>query len=63
VTDRAGRPGLAITFDDREHKMRFLLIFHPKTGELLALELLNLTPVWISMYLLYLGTDRTDKIR
>jgi hypothetical protein len=62
VTDRAGRPGLAITFDDREHNMRFLLIFHPKTGELLALELLNLTHAWISMYLLYLGTDRTDKI-
>jgi hypothetical protein len=62
VTDRAGRPGLGITIDDREHNYRFLLIFHPKTGELLALELLNLTPAWISMYLLHLGTDRTDKI-
>ncbi|HEX7745220.1 MAG TPA: CU044_5270 family protein, partial [Micromonosporaceae bacterium] len=31
VTDRAGRKGVAVTFDDREHDMQSLLIFNPTT--------------------------------
>jgi hypothetical protein len=62
VTDRAGRPGLAITFDDREHNVRFLLIFNPKTGELVADELLWLEPGQPSAYRLYLDTGRTDSV-
>lgn len=62
VTDRAGRRGAAITFDDREHDQQHLLIFNPKTGELLSHEMVILTPVRLSGYLLYLGTDRTDTV-
>ncbi|MEK8108499.1 CU044_5270 family protein [Micromonospora sp. M12] len=44
VTDRAGRNGVAVTFDDREHDAQSLLIFEPTTGELLAHERLTLSP-------------------
>ncbi|MBQ0991270.1 CU044_5270 family protein [Micromonospora sp. H61] len=56
VTDRAGRKGVAVTFDDREHDQQSLLIFDPKTGELLADELLTLSPVRISSYKVILDT-------
>jgi hypothetical protein len=62
VTDRAGRPGVAITFDDPEHGQQQLLVFDPDTGALLAQELLTLTPHRISTYLLILATDRTDQL-
>jgi hypothetical protein len=62
VTDRAGRKGVAITFDDREHDARSLLIFDPKTGELLAHERLTLSPVRISAYQVILDTDWTDQL-
>ncbi|WP_346119333.1 CU044_5270 family protein [Micromonospora coerulea] len=62
VTDRAGRKGLAITFDDRSHNAQSLLIFDPRTGELLAHERLTLSPVRISAYQVILETDRTDRL-
>ncbi|MET0414423.1 MAG: CU044_5270 family protein [Actinoplanes sp.] len=62
VTDRAGRDGVAVTFDDREHDQQSLLIFDPRTGELLADELLTLAPVRISAYQLILDTTWTDRI-
>lgn len=62
VTDRAGRDGLAVTFDDREHGQQHLLIFHPRTGELLASELLTLGPVRMNAYELILETGRTDRV-
>ncbi|MFC7242370.1 CU044_5270 family protein [Catellatospora aurea] len=62
VTDRAGRAGLAVTFDDREHGQQHLLIFHPRTGELLASELLTLGPVRMNAYELILETGRTDRL-
>jgi hypothetical protein len=62
VTDRAGRDGLAVTFDDREHSQQHLLIFHPRTGELLASELLTLHPVRMNAYELILETGRTDRL-
>jgi hypothetical protein len=62
VTDRAGRKGVAITFDDREHGQQHLLIFSPKTGDLLAEELLTLAPKRISSYKMILDTGRTDTI-
>ena len=62
VTDRAGRDGVAVTFDDRAHDQQWLLIFDPKTGELLADELLTLAPVRISAYQLILDTTWTDRI-
>jgi len=60
VTDRAGRPGLAITFDDRAHDVQCLLIFNPQTGELLAEEMLSPSATRIGAYRVHLGTDRTD---
>lgn len=62
VTDRAGRDGVAVTFDDREHNQQHLLIFHPRTGELLASELMTLGPVRMNAYELILATDRTDHV-
>lgn len=62
VTDRAGRKGVAVTFDDREHDMQSLLIFNPKTGDLLAIEALTLSPIRISAYQVILGTDRTNQL-
>lgn len=61
VTDRAGRKAVAITFDDREHNQQSLLIFHPNTGELLAHELLTLSPVRISSYQVILDTAWADQ--
>jgi hypothetical protein len=62
VTDRAGRPGLAVTFDDREHDTQFLLIFNAQTGELLAEEIVSLSPTRMTAYRVFLGTDRTDNL-
>ncbi|MCI4066298.1 CU044_5270 family protein [Micromonospora sp. R77] len=62
VTDRAGRNGLAVTFDDREHDAQSLLIFDPKTGELLAHERLTLSPMQISAYQVILDTAWTDRM-
>ncbi|WBB65672.1 CU044_5270 family protein [Micromonospora sp. WMMD812] len=61
VTDRAGRKGVAITFDDRAHDAQSLLIFDPRTGELLAHERLSLAPMRISAYLSILDTAWTDQ--
>ncbi|MEU5788428.1 CU044_5270 family protein [Micromonospora purpureochromogenes] len=61
VTDRAGRKGVAITFDDRAHNQQSLLIFDPNTGELLAHELLTLSSVRISAYQVILGAAWTDR--
>ncbi|KAB1925155.1 CU044_5270 family protein [Micromonospora noduli] len=62
VTDRAGRNGVAVTFDDREHDQQSLLVFDPRTGELLAHELLTLSPVRISSYQVILDTAWTDRV-
>jgi hypothetical protein len=60
VTDRAGRPGVAVTMDDPDSG-QLLLIFDPGTGVLLGSELIRLEPVRISLYQVYLETDRTDQ--
>ncbi|WP_433266058.1 CU044_5270 family protein [Micromonospora vinacea] len=62
VTDRAGRNGVAVTFDDREHDAQSLLVFDPRTGELLADERLTLSPVRISSYKVILDTAWTDRV-
>ncbi len=65
VTDRAGRTGVAVTFDDSaEHQEQHLLIFDPGTGELLANELLGVGGLrrTVNYYCLYLETDRTDRL-
>jgi len=60
VTDRAGRRGMAITYDDREHGQQTLLIFDGRTGELLAHELVTET-LRVTMYQMILETDRVDR--
>ncbi|MEH1167854.1 CU044_5270 family protein [Micromonospora sp. CPCC 205539] len=62
VTDRAGRRGVAVTYDDREHDQQNLLIFDPKTGELLAHELLTLAPMRLSTYQVFLDTGWSDRV-
>ncbi|MFI6783893.1 CU044_5270 family protein [Micromonospora sp. NPDC050276] len=62
VTDRAGRNGVAVTFDDREHDAQSLLIFDPHTGELLAHERLTLSPTRISSYQVILDVAWTDRL-
>jgi hypothetical protein len=62
VIDRAGRKGVAITFDDRENHAQSLLIFNPNTGELLAHERLTLSPTRVSAYRVILGTDWTNQL-
>ncbi|SCE74254.1 hypothetical protein GA0074695_0750 [Micromonospora viridifaciens] len=62
VTDRAGRKGVAITYDDREHNGQSLLIFDPGTGELLASEWLILSPMRISAYQVILDTAWADRL-
>ncbi|MFI5834883.1 CU044_5270 family protein [Micromonospora sp. NPDC051300] len=62
VTDRAGRSGVAVTFDDRENDTQSLLIFDPTTGELLADERLTLSPVRISAYQVILDAAWTDRV-
>lgn len=43
VTDRLGRPGVAISQDDSGHALRSVLVFDSRTGELLASELVDLS--------------------
>jgi hypothetical protein len=61
VTDRAGRPGIALTADDAAAAQQYLYVFDPATGGLLATELLTVRPKRISTYQLVLATDRTDR--
>jgi hypothetical protein len=60
VTDRAGRRGVAITWDDPAHQQRFLLIFDPRTGALLADEAIARSDR-VSSYSVILETTRTDR--
>jgi hypothetical protein len=62
VTDRAGRSGVAITADDTVNKSQSVLVFDPRTGELLAHEMVNLTHGRVvEFYSLILKHDRTDQ--
>jgi hypothetical protein len=61
VTDRAGRPGSAITGED--HGQQSVLVFDPHTGELLAYEMVTVAaPHQVRVYELHLGCDRTDRL-
>jgi hypothetical protein len=61
VTDRSDRPGLAITGED--HGQQQLLVFDPKTGALLAHEVVFLEPQRrVAAYQLLLVMDRTDRL-
>jgi hypothetical protein len=60
VTDRAGRPGVAITADEKD--VQSILVFDPRTGALLALETVSLGKHWVDSYLLILDTARTDNL-
>jgi hypothetical protein len=62
VTDRAGRSGVAISYDSGEpgYVIRWVLVFDPDTGELLASEYIDLQDEYLSYYALYLATGWTD---
>jgi hypothetical protein len=64
VTDRAGRSGVAISYDSAEPGLlvRWALVFAPDTGELLASESMNLAAgqEHMNAYTLYLATGWTD---
>lgn len=59
VTDRAGRQGLAATV--AMASLELLYVFHPQTGELLAMELVDRDNREVNLYRLFLQTDRTDR--
>lgn len=61
VTDRAGRTGVAVSFDDPPHDEQSVLIFDPHTGELYAHELVMMRerrPAVYSLFLQYGYADR-----
>jgi hypothetical protein len=61
VTDRGGRTGVAITADDRVHDQQHLVVLHPGTGQVLALEMNTaFPPVRVGAYQLILDTRRTE---
>jgi hypothetical protein len=60
VTDRAGRAGVAVTYDDGAHDEESLLVFDPRTGELLAHEMVVLKPIHLTSYTVFLDTDVTE---
>nr|MDT0663359.1 CU044_5270 family protein [Micromonospora sp. DSM 115978] len=62
VTDRAGRKGLGVTFGNDGQGEQNMLIFDPKTGELLADEMLTAAADRVVRYQLFLSTDRVDRI-
>jgi hypothetical protein len=61
VTDRNGRVGVAVTYDDAAHDERWLLVFDPHTGGLLAQELVGLTSGRDEVYSLFLAIGRTTQ--
>ncbi len=61
VTDRSGRAGLAVTYDDVAHDEQWLLVFDPHTGVLLAKELVLLTSDRVNVYSLFLATGQTTQ--
>ena len=61
VTDRNGRAGLAVTYDDVAHDEQWLLVFDPRTGALLAKELVLLKSDRVNVYSLFLATGRTTQ--
>ncbi|MCX5122015.1 CU044_5270 family protein [Micromonospora sp. NBC_00362] len=63
VTDRAGRSGVAITSTDSERNLESLLIFDPKTGALLAHEMINTKQhPKLNFYEVFLDYNRTDTL-
>jgi hypothetical protein len=62
ATDRAGRSGVAVSYDYGEpgSVQRWVLLFDPDTGELLARETVDLEDDFLSSYQLYLETGWTD---
>jgi hypothetical protein len=69
VTDRAGRGGVAVTYDglldaggpvQRMEPVEHVLIFDPQTGELLSHEIVRVQSRWVDSYVLYLEAGWTD---
>jgi len=61
VTDRDGRTGVAVTYDDVAHDEQWLLVFDPHTGVLLASELVQLTSGRVEVYSLFAAIGRTTQ--
>jgi hypothetical protein len=66
VTDRAGRTGVAVTAYDKQRESQTILVFDPRTGELLAHEDVAPKPKLplgrVSYYNLFLAYDRTNQL-
>jgi hypothetical protein len=62
VTDRAGRAGVAISFDDPQHDQQSILIFAPDTGELYAHEVVSIRERRVSVYTLFLHYGYADQL-
>ncbi|HEY2669192.1 MAG TPA: CU044_5270 family protein [Rugosimonospora sp.] len=62
VTDRAGRAGVAISFDDPKNDEQSILIFAPDTGELYAYEIVSMRERRVSLYTLFLHYGYADQL-
>jgi hypothetical protein len=62
VTDRAGRAGVAISFDDPQHDEQSVLIFDARTGELHAHEIVMMRARRVSVYTLFLQYGYADQL-
>lgn len=60
VTDRAERAGVAISYDLQEEGIRFVLVFDPRTGELLSFEHVDLRDGQVLFYGLFAEAGWTD---
>ncbi|HEY8472169.1 MAG TPA: hypothetical protein VIL37_05975 [Natronosporangium sp.] len=64
VTDRAGRPGVAVSYDgplDGGELGQHVLVFEPRTGELLSHEYVLPLEPRVELYRLYLDAGWTDQ--
>ncbi|GIH19035.1 CU044_5270 family protein [Rugosimonospora africana] len=62
VTDRAGRAGVAVSFDDPQNDQQSIMIFDAHTGELYAHEIVSMRERRVAVYTLFLRYGYADQL-